>query len=212
MNKIIYTAIFSDYEDLKEPSIISEGWKYICFSDQDLQSDVWEIIKVEPHLPAQRMARYVKIMFHKFIDAEFSFWLDASFKINIDLNLFWSKTFKAPFSCPKHPARDCVYQEINSCLANKRGEADLLVKQSIKYKAAGVPVFNGIITSGVLMRQRTKEVVDICEAWWKELEENSSRDQVSFARVSLRFRFHTFIWDYSQSRELKYHKHYHLRH
>lgn len=212
MNKIVYTAIFGNYEELKQPTVITPGWKYICFTDQDISSPVWEIVKMEPHLESRRMARYIKIMFHKFVDAEFSLWLDASFQIKMDLNVFWDKVFKTPFTCPAHPIRNCVYMEIKSCLVNQRGEADLLLQQEAKYRALNVPAFNGIITSGVLLRERTAANIKLCEQWWKELEENSTRDQIAFARISIGYEFHTFNWDYSQSKDLKFHRHYHQRH
>ena len=45
--KVIYTAIFGDYDTLKEPLVITPGWKYICYTDQDFESKVWEIKKVK---------------------------------------------------------------------------------------------------------------------------------------------------------------------
>ncbi len=214
MNKVCYTGLFSDYEELKTPSIIPDGWTFYCFTDQPITSDVWKIIptEVEEGLTPQRMARKIKLLPHIYLpEYEYTFWLDASFQINVDLNTFWNKYFKGSFCCPSHPLRTCVYQEIRNCIVCGRGDETELRKQGDHYKKIKVPEFNGIITSGVLMRQRTIGCVHLCNDWWEELCKHSARDQVAFANVSRRWHFHTFKWDYSQARDLKYIRHYNRR-
>jgi len=112
--KVCYTALFSNYEELKEPSIISEGWRYVCFTDQPLKSDVWEIVPMDVIDTPQRTARWVKIM--GWIDWQYSMWVDASFQINKCLNEWWQQRFIAPFSCAKHPLRTDIYHEVRSAL------------------------------------------------------------------------------------------------
>ena len=211
--KICYTAIFGNYDDLKNPAIISEGWRYICYTDQPLTSTVWEVVQVKLQVgeDPQRLARWYKIM--HWIDWEYSIWIDAAFQINVDLNDWWERTYKMPFSCAKHPLRTCVYREIASCIANNRGDSEQLIKQGEVYKTEGVPDHNDrIITSGVLMRHNTPTCIELCEAWWAEVAKHSVRDQVAFAKISIGYKIHTFGWDYSQSRELKYIKHFKHRH
>lgn len=208
----VYTAIISGYEDLKEPTVVTPGWRYLAFTDQIITSAVWEIKQIEVNLPPQRMARYIKLNFHKFVHSEFSLWLDASFRIDCDLNKFWAAHFKSPFTAPAHPIRNCVYREVASCIANKRGDEGELVKQGEAYKSQQVPAFGGIITSGVLMRQNTIGCQRMCEEWWDELSRHSVRDQIAFANISRGWRHFTFRWDYTNNRELTYIRHYHLRH
>ena len=212
--KYCYTAIIGNYEELKEPTIVSKNWTYVCFTDQELTSDIWEIRKVETNgLDPQRLARCIKLLPHEYLpEAEFTFWIDAAFQINLDLNIFWDKYFRSPFTCPSHPIRNCVYREIASCISNKRGDAEELNKQEQSYKKEKIPEFGGIITSGVLMRQQTVGCINMCNEWWEELSKHSARDQVAFAKISRGWRFHTFAWDYSQSRDLKYIKHFKHRH
>ncbi len=212
-HKVCYTALISDYEELKPPSIISEGWRYVCFTDQDIKSDVWEIIKIEVEqgLTPQRMARKIKILPHVFLPGvEFTLWIDASFQINVNLNKMWN-WFKPPFTCPKHPLRNCVYLEIKSCITFGRADRDELIEQERKYRELNVPAFNGIITSGVLLRQNTDECIALCNEWWQELSDSSPRDQVAFAKVSIGKNFHTVNWDYRESPELVYTKHFKYR-
>lgn len=205
--KVCYTALFGNYEELKEPTIISDGWRYVCFTDQPLKSDVWEIVPIKITEDAQVMARWYKIM--GWIDWQYSMWIDASFQINKDLNDWWNERFISPFSCASHPLRNDVYAEGRNCIINGRGNADDIQRQMIKYEKAGFPANQGIITSGILLRENTQENIDLHEKWWKELTEGSTRDQISFAYVSLGIDWvNTYKWDYSQSKEFKYHKHF----
>lgn len=209
--KIIYTAIFGDYEELKEPSIISEGWQYICFTDQPLKSDIWEIRPFKVIDTPQRTARWLKIM--GWIDWQYSMWIDASFQINQDLNEWWDKRFISPFSCARHPLRSSIYAECTSCINNHRGDNGKVLAQHKKYFDLKVPGTTGIITSGILLRENTPENIALHEAWWTEISEQSVRDQLAFAFVSWQRGFtpNLYQWDYSQSKEFKFIRHKHLR-
>ena len=208
--KVCYTAIFSDYEELKEPTIITPGWRYVCFTDQDLTSQTWEIVKKEAIDTPQRTARWFKIM--GWIDWEFSMWVDASFHIKKDLNDWWADRFKSPFSAAKHPLRTDVYAECRSCIVNNRGDNGRVQLQEERYKRLQVPMHTGIITSGILLRENTPDCITLHEKWWNELYNQSVRDQLSFAFVSLGVEWiNTYQWDYSQSKEFVYSKHKHLR-
>lgn len=183
MIKVIYTALFGANDELKEPMVVTPGWEYICFTDQDLKSDVWQIkrIQVRDDGPA-RTARYVKINFHKYIEAEKSIWIDASYIINCNLDEWWNR-FVPPFTCIKHPDRDCFYEEADAVISHGR-DVDVNVKPQVDaYRSLGLPAHNGLIASGILMRWRSKEVIDFCELWWHHVETYSIRDQLAWPLV-----------------------------
>lgn len=210
--KTIFTAIFGNYDDLKEPQVITPGWRYICFTDQNLKSNTWEIVRRQM-LPegATRTARYYKIMFHRHIESEFSIWIDASFIIKTDLNEWWKK-FKEPFTCIKHPVRSCVYKEANICINRNKDAADLLLKQTKNYRRAGLPARNGLIASGILMRKMNQTAIDLCDVWYQQLQLYSSRDQIGFAYASWRMPVHHVVdWDYRTGQEFIYITHLHNR-
>lgn len=209
--KTIYTALVGPYDDLKTPTVITPGWRYLCFTDQPLKSDVWEIRQVPPGINPQRTAREIKIMFHRYVSDQYSIWIDASFQINVDLNIIWQRMFRAPFSAPAHPVRTYVIQEVNSCIANSRGNATEVYAQGAKYKLVD-PALQGLISSGLLLRERCESVIALCEDWWTEVQAHSVRDQIAFAWVTRNRPINRFNWDYSQSKELCYKKHLHLRH
>jgi hypothetical protein len=115
----IYTAIFGDYDTLKEPLIITPGWKYICYTDQDFESKHWTIKKMLPIGTAQHTARRVKIYFQNYIDDEYSIFIDGSFIVNCNLNAWW-RQFKPDMTCIRHPTRNCIYEEAQAVVKNGR--------------------------------------------------------------------------------------------
>jgi hypothetical protein len=198
--KTIYTAIFGNYDDLKEPEVITKGWKYICFTDQDFKSDAWEIVKVPlMECGPAKTARYYKIMFHKHIESEFSIWIDGTFVINTNLNTWW-KRFKNPFTAVKHPFDNCIYKDASACLESGRGEKSLLERQVALYKALNIPKNNGLIASGVLMRQNTKTVNKFCDTWWEQVKRWSNRDQIAYGYANWRHPgvINLTEWDYTR--------------
>lgn len=210
--KTIYTAIFGNYDDLKEPNVITPGWQYICFTDQPLQSKTWQIIRREvlPEGP-QRTARYYKIMFHQHIETEYSMWVDASFIINCDLNKWWQR-FLEPMTCVKHPGRDCVYDEARYCEAFGKDDDWIIEKQIDHYVKSGLPLRNGLIQSGILMRQLTAEVACLCSIWWQQLQRFSVRDQLAFAYAAWRLPIHHLTeYNYSLGKDFLYLYHLHSK-
>lgn len=183
MSKVIYTAIFGSNDELKEPMLITPGWEYICFTDQDLKSDVWEIRKMLPREDGSaRTARHIKINFHQYIQEENTIWIDASFIINCNLDEWWNR-FVPPFTCIKHPDRNCFYQEAEAVISHGRDINENVKPQVDAYRTLGLPAHNGLIASGILMRCRIKEVIEFCELWWHHVLIGSIRDQLSWPLV-----------------------------
>lgn len=198
-----YTAIFGSYDELKDPFIITPGWKYICFTDQDFKSDVWEVRKVPVmECGPQKTARYYKIMFHEVVEEKESLWVDGTFFINVDLDHWWNQ-FVYPFTTIKHPFDNCVYVEADSCIRGSKASPLLLKAQKNCYLQLGVPKKNGLIASGVLMRRKTPLVVEFCKLWWSQVQRWSARDQIAFAYADFKMpRVHVSIdWDYTTQDE-----------
>jgi hypothetical protein len=140
-------------------------------------------------------------------------WIDGSFQINCDLNEWWNKHFKAPFTCIEHPIRDCFYREADACIRHKRGNSELIHRQAEAYLAEGLPKHNGIISSGILMREHNDEVMKICQQWYEEVLRQSTRDQLAFAYVCWKnnYRPYTIKWDYRTAQEFIFTTHFNRR-
>lgn len=208
-DKVIFTALFGDYENLKEPTVITPGWKYICATDQDIFSDYWDIVKIEGTSNPQKDARITKI---KIFYGDQSIWCDASFQINTNLDHFWNKYYNGGICAPKHPVRACAHREAQICM--RRGlDTERVHKQISRYANKGLPYGGGLISSGILLRDNSQAVKDFCSLWWEQIENGSLRDQIGFAYCAWKHPevVNTFDYDYRTRTEFQYFKHYHNR-
>lgn len=200
-NIVIYTAIFNDYDSLKEPLYKIKNCDFICFTDnKNLKSETYKVVVMKKTFnDPTRDARMYKALPHRFLSKyEYSIWVDGSFLIKTDdiggmikknLNLSELSTFK-------HPDRDCIYDEAEVCIGAKKDFEDVIKKQVAKYKKEGYPQHNGLVASGVLLRKNlSKSVVDLNEKWWVEIRDNSKRDQLSFNYVAWKNNFKYGIVD-----------------
>ena len=209
-----YTAIFGNYDDLKQPFFVPQHWKFVCYTNTDFEvpeNNVWEIRKVPVmEFGPAKTARWYKINFHKHIETEDSLWIDATFFINIDLNRWWRR-FKEPMTVINHPFDNCIYTDVKSCIGLGKGDFWAITRQAHDYKDIGIPVGNGLISSGVLMRRNTKEVRELCDTWWKEVEKYTERDQIAFGYAAWKHKgvFNTIDWDYTKRTEFLHCPHLH---
>lgn len=182
---ICYTAIFGKYDNLKEPTVITKGWKYVCFTNnKELKSDVWDIRYIEnKNLSNVKAARCIKIRFFDYIKEDLSIWCDASLQINVDLDDFVNTYHRGNFTTLQHPVRKCVYEEGYACIQLRKDTQERINKQMLKYFNEKMPQHQGMIQSGLMIRNRDKDTIAFCTEWFKEVKEFSHRDQLSFNYV-----------------------------
>ena len=188
----IYTAIFGAYDALKEPTVVTEGWKYVCFTDQPFKSKVWRIVKMSGGI---REARIIKLLPHLFLKDKFTIWLDGSFQINCNLNEFVAKNHKGGMSMSQHPWRNCVYEEAEACIDQNRVNKGDAKKQIDHYRKLGLPPKAGMGATGLIIRDGSKDVEDFCDKWWDQML--TMRDQLSLGYMLWDSPIvHLFEWKY----------------
>lgn len=112
--KVCYTAIFGNIDNLHEPTIISDGWKYVCYTDRkDIKSDVYEIRLMPKVKNPRKINRLLKM--GEFNDVESKVYHDGCFRVNVNLNTL-------PDFMVEHPFSDCSYEELDLC--EKLGKID----------------------------------------------------------------------------------------
>lgn len=178
---VAYTAIFGGRDTLKDPAFVTQGCRYVCFTDAPLQSDVWEIVEagLQGRDP-RRAARRYKLLSHRAVDSEYSLWVDGSFRINADVRDVVDRYLaSADIALFSHPDRDCVYDEAEVCVQLGLDDLDVIRHQIDRYRAAGLPRHGGLSASGVVLRRHTAAVVELNDTWWRECDGGSCRDQLS---------------------------------
>ena len=173
VKKCCYTVITGNYDKLREP-IVSEGWDYVCFSDTDHESKVWEIRKLRGKDKA-RLSRLPKIKWFEFLDYDITFYIDASFRIIGDLNEFLDQAHKPGYHCAfPHLVRDCVYREAHA--VNKIPFVAAYVNH---LKEIGFPKGEGLFMNGFMIRDKDLPIQPYID-WYNDVMKYSYRDQLSF--------------------------------
>ena len=199
MKIVVYTAIFGDYSGLIEQPI-QEGVDYICYTDQNLKSKIWEVKKID--LPVEndntRSNRYLKILAHKHLqEYDYSVYIDSNVLVIGDIKELVNKyLYRYPMACFDHnqnfkDPRDCIYDEYEAIikLGEKKGkykhDPEVMKKQMDFVKQQGYPEHNGLISASTLVRKHNDPtVIQLMEDWWNLVNTQSRRDQLSFNYVA----------------------------
>ena len=83
-----------------------------------------------------------------------------------------------------HHAHDCIYEEVKICNALSKDDGRIMDEQIRRYYMEGYPEHYGMTANGVMVRDIHNDAVKrVMEMWWKEIENGSYRDQLSFCYV-----------------------------
>lgn len=190
--KVVYTCITGNYDNLSSPKFLTDGFDYICFTDNKaITSDVWDIRplpKETEGLSQVKKQRFVKINPHLLLsEYDISIWVDGNVTLKGDLNKFVKNVMTSDCSVyvPKHPQRDCIYTEANVVVKMGKDKSDITRPQMEKYKKEGFPEKYGLLQSNIILRKHNKQdCIKLMECWFNELKNGSHRDQLSFNYVS----------------------------
>ena len=187
MRKIIYTAIFGNYDNLRPPKVENPGWEHICYTDNpnlyyehkfEEVRDVWDVRVVDSkEFGAVKTARNIKIC--PPMDYDICIWVDGCFEIKTDLDKFVETYHNGVFTLSDH-GRNCIYREGEVCAHIKKDSEEVINAQMQRYRKEGYPEANGMVATGMMVRNNRKDVQELCDFWWSEVLKGSKRDQLSF--------------------------------
>lgn len=206
MKKVAYTQIMGDYDDLKDPKVVSDGWDYICFTNNpSIKSNVWKVVQVDQDgLDDARLARKVWILNHQFVgDYDLSLMVGGQIEIRCNLDKFVKynlpKDDHIDMSLMKHPNRRGVYEEAIKIISKRLDDPEIVEKQINKYKKEGMPAKAGLVACGIIIRKHNRPNLEKhCELWWDMVKNWSKRDQLSFNYIHWKYNlinYHTFSYD-----------------
>lgn len=178
MKIAVYTALFGAYDYFLEPTGYNSDYDYYLFTDQDIESNVWRVVK----LPfKEKIFREIKTLPQKYLpDYEATVWVDANIRALRDISQYVDTVLKyGDIGFPKHPSNDCVTQELQLCIHLGKDDRDKMASQVHEYINEGFPIHYGQVETGVIVRKNTAKVQRFNELWWDEVREKSVRDQLS---------------------------------
>lgn len=196
---VIYTAIYGGKDSLVNPPAI-EGCDYVCFTDdQAVTADIWKI----HYMPGlfgdngRMNAKVYKVLPHKYLkDYEYSVWIDGNFtpdKYGF-VEFVTSSLQEKSLAVFKHHNsvvdpndryfRDCLFDEAEICMQLELDNPDTILRQVQKYEAEGFPINYGLFAATITLRKHNDpKIIEVMESWWQEINNFSSRDQISFPYV-----------------------------
>ncbi len=185
--KVIYTSLVGKYDKLDEPDYILKDWDYICFTNdfKSTKDSIWKIKNI-PKVSKDklRLSRFAKLNPHKVLrDYTHSLWIDANIGFNdvsIEERLNELIFNNVLISIPKHPFRDCLYDEATSCIKDGRDSQSIIKKQIDFIKNENFPANYGLFENNIIFRKHMDpEIIKLDEAWWDMYMKYSKRDQLS---------------------------------
>lgn len=192
-NKCIFTYITGKYDRLINPSTVTPGWDYICFTDNSmLTSDIWDIRPIKPEDAEiecpKRRANAILTQYNKYIPRSYDICMiiDGNITINTNLNEFIDKsgfsTEKYDMLIPKHPDRNCIYDEATAILKLKKDNAVNINSHVSKLNKAGYPRQQGLhATSLFVLNNKSEKISKLFNVWHDVyFALSSKRDQMSF--------------------------------
>ncbi|WP_197030831.1 glycosyltransferase domain-containing protein [Halomonas sp. BC04] len=210
MNKnIVYTAMFGLYDNLLDPLVVSKNCDYICFTDQkNLSSKVWRFIHVEDNCsPPNLMNRKFKLLPHRYLSHyDNSLYIDSNIGIkNNPDELFLRLSKSSSLFAPKHPFRNCIYDELKECYETRKISYSKMIDLKKMFEDEGYPKKNGLNENNILLRMHNDEsVIELMNEWYFFLINYSSRDQLSLRYVAWKKNFAIKILDESSKKPNKY--------
>lgn len=204
MSLVLYSALYGRREPLnREVFGPFTHVRRVLFTDRDdLEFPGVEIIRLPADgLDPARASRRAKLMPHRYLDEEWSLWLDNKSRLKRDpvevLEILRAGSDAGFFAFP-HFRRDCVYQELQTCWENGLDDYRTLKERERTYRAEGMPEHAGLIEGHFLLRRHhDPAVAAFGEEWFEHVCRHSRRDQVSFPYLVWKCGF-----DYVPIREL----------
>ena len=196
MKKCVFLAIMGDYDNLHEPTVITPGWDYICFTNnRKLKSKNWDIRFIENNrLDNPRFSRKIWILNHRYV-GEYNISISTGGQIYPNCNLddfirrFLPTDEKIDMAMHDRGIRKGVYYEAMKCIAKKKGDPNIIKQQMNFYRKEGLPDDTGIFSSGVIIRKHNRPNVEKhCELWWGQVRKWAHRDQLSFNYVLWKYK------------------------
>ena len=181
---VVYTCILGNYDVLREPRTAESSVRFICFTDdRKATSKTWELVHLESQGDNTDLNRQLKMNPHLYLPAhDYSLYVDGNIRILGRLDrLFERYSRLTEIAAPRHPTRNCLYEEAAACISAGKGNPARIQGTIAGYARAGFPRHAGLFECGLLFRKSfSTEVIKVMEAWCLEYEKGSRRDQISF--------------------------------
>lgn len=189
MNIAIYTCITGGYDIPTDGFEHKDGYDYFLFSDVAIPTKSWKNITLTFNnadtLTNAKKQRFIKTHpFEILKDYDIVVWIDANTDINDKLYKYIEDNKNNLITFKIHPTRDCIYDEIKTCIKARKETPEMGVFIYKKLKADGYPEHNGLYETNIIVSHaQNDKVKQLLTKWWEEIYKFSHRDQLSLNYV-----------------------------
>lgn len=200
LNRIaIYTCITGGYDIPTDGFEHKEGYDYLLFSEAPIQTKSWKNLiasfNSESNLTVVKKQRFIKTHpFDILKDYDIVVWIDGNTDVNEKLYKYVEENKDNIITFKKHPDRDCIYKEIKTVIKGRKEEREIgeLVYNNLMRE--GYPVNNGLFeTNIIILHPNNEDVKTLFNAWWREIEKFSKRDQLSLNYVIWKLHYENLV-------------------
>ncbi len=184
----VYMAMFGSYDRIVAPLIHPDNIDYYVLTDKEMPEDSkCTVLNPEDYIPKNLLDnpilcnRWCKMHPHMiFPDYDASIYLDSNLLVVSDLTPFVTFLDSFPVAMFQHWKRDCVYQEVQTCIEGRRDTRSNLLRHEKRLRTQGIPEHWGLLEAPVIARMhRDERCIALMEAWWENFFSGSRRDQLS---------------------------------
>jgi hypothetical protein len=186
----LISALYGDYDNLKDPVPQNGDVEYICLTDNpDLCSDVWRMIYwPKPHMPAFLAAKSPKMLPAYYTTARASVWVDMSVQVlSPDFAVEAAECARDGFATWPHPWNPDLCAESAESLRQRRYQGQHLAQQVTRMFANGLPKDTPVRHTAVVARAHNEVTEQVGFRWDAEYEW-SMADQIGFVYALWRCR------------------------
>ena len=185
MRIVVFSALFGGNDVLKSPRIINPKVRYVCMTDRADTVKGWDLHRLQQTERPRWLARWAKTQLLWLGPHDVSIWLDASFELLVDpvAIVAAAAVTNAPIVGFLHPDRSRIVDEAKAIIRWQLAPAVAVKQQLATYQAAGFDTAatpqRQLTTTGVLVRWASPDVTRFNDAWWREIQRHTLRDQLS---------------------------------
>lgn len=188
--KVVYTAIFGNYDSLwPVPKRCHCDTRFVCFTDDPkLEPRGWELVVDGSHFNDDFALknRFYKIFAHQHLTAyEQSLYVDGQVVLRkCPCRLFDTYLSRTSIAIPYHRDRDCIYEEAEYLIRDRKVDADIVRAQMASYRSKEFPAHFGMTENNLVLRRHGDSGLEhAMEMWWQEYSRGARRDQLSLPFV-----------------------------
>ncbi|WP_213349339.1 hypothetical protein [Candidatus Vampirococcus lugosii] len=176
--------ITNNYCDLNDNNIKSNGWDYICFTDnRNIKSKFWKIIYIDNNSKNEidhiKLSKEYKTQVLKHLNKYGVYlYIDGRIKIIKDINEYLKRLDNKDIVFMKHRQKS-IKDQFNVIVENKYDKKEIIEKIKERHKEFGYEYNNGLIEGGVILFKNNERVKKFFDDWWFEIKNYSHRDQLS---------------------------------